>query len=528
MNPGGGTFVDVVVVGGGHNGLAAAAYLGRAGYSVTVLEREPQVGGAAVSAQAFPGVDARLSRYSYLVSLMPQSIRDDLDLDISLIRRRYSSYTPVPGTAKGLLIDTGDAQRTRASFEDIGAGDDYTRWLDFYRDTQVLAASLFPTMTEPLLREAEVRRLLGLASPGRALYERFIETPITTLVNNTFENDIVRGVVLTDALIGTFPEADNDSAMRACFLLHVIGGGTGDWDVPVGGMGSVSGALENSARSAGVHIETEAEVTHISEQSEVRFVKDGVEQTIACRLVISGASRDTLYRLAGATVSWPAVEGAQVKVNMMLDRLPRLTNPGVSPEEAFGGTFHINESGSQLALSIAQAQSGSIPEVIPCEIYCHTLSDRSILGPELRDSPAHTLTVFALNVPHRLIEHLNPEKARAELEARVLASLNSVLGEPIEDCVMKDSAGNLCIETKTTLDLEHSLGLPGGNIFHQPLSVPFVSDDATLDTPAKRWGVDSGLPHVLLAGASAIRGGGVSAIGGHNAAMATLEVLRES
>lgn len=118
--------------------------------------------------------------------------------------------------------------------------------------------------------------------------------------------------------------------------------------------------------------------------------------------------------------------------------------------------------------------------------------------------------------------------ARAELESRVLASLNSVLGEPIEDCVMKDSAGNLCIETKTTLDLEHSLGLPGGNIFHQPLSVPFVSDDATLDTPAKRWGVDSGLPHVLLAGASAIRGGGVSAIGGHNAAMAALEVLRES
>ena len=135
---------DVVVVGGGHNGLAAAAYLGRAGYSVTVLERASTVGGAAVSAQAFSGVDARLSRYSYLVSLMPQSIREDLDLDISLIRRRYSSYTPVPGTDRGLLIDAEDAERTRASFEAIGAGDDYMRWLDFYRDTQVIAASLFP------------------------------------------------------------------------------------------------------------------------------------------------------------------------------------------------------------------------------------------------------------------------------------------------------------------------------------------------------------------------------------------------
>jgi phytoene dehydrogenase-like protein len=208
------------------------------------------------SAQAFSGVDARLSRYSYLVSLMPQSIREDLDLDISLIRRRYSSYTPVPGTDRGLLIDAEDAERTRASFEAIGAGDDYMRWLDFYRDTQVIAASLFPTMTEPMMTKEEFRRLLDLASPGRNLYGRFIETPIVTLVNETFESDIVRGVVLTDALIGTFPDGDDDSAMRACFLYHVIGGGTGDWDVPTGGMGSVSSALEKSARQAGATIVT--------------------------------------------------------------------------------------------------------------------------------------------------------------------------------------------------------------------------------------------------------------------------------
>jgi len=382
-------------------------------------------------------------------------------------------------------------------------------------------------MTEPVLRESEVRRLLDLASPGRALFQRFIETPITTLVNNTFENDIVRGVVLTDALIGTFPDTENDPAMRACFLYHVMGGGTGDWDVPVGGMGSVSGALEQSARAAGVKIFTHARVTSIGVDSQVRFVTDGVESTLQGRLVISGASKQTLYRLAGEPEGSPAIEGAQVKVNMMLDRLPRLANPGVSEEEAFGGTFHINESGSQLALSIAQAQSGNIPEVIPCEIYCHTLSDRSILGPSLRDTTAQTLTIFALNVPHRLIVGRDPDEVRADLEARVMASLNSVLAEPIEDCVMRDSAGNLCIETKTTIDLESSLGLPGGNIFHQPLSAPYVEDDDPLDTPARRWGVDSGLPHVLLAGASALRGGGVSAIGGHNAAMAALEILRE-
>ena len=90
---------DAVVIGGGHNGLTAAAYLARAGRSVLVLERLDHVGGAAVSARAFPGVDARLSRYSYLVSLLPRQIIDDLGLDVRLVRRRYSSYTPVPGDA---------------------------------------------------------------------------------------------------------------------------------------------------------------------------------------------------------------------------------------------------------------------------------------------------------------------------------------------------------------------------------------------------------------------------------------------
>ncbi len=518
---------DVVVVGGGHNGLAAAAYLGRAGYSVTVLEQAPAVGGAAVSAQAFEGIDARLSRYSYLVSLMPRSIREDLGLDISLIRRRYSSYTPVPGTDRGLLIDAEDAERTKASFEAIGAGDDYMRWLDFYRDTQVIAASLFPTMTEPMMTKAEFRRLLDLASPGRNLYGRFIETPIVTLVNETFENDIVRGVVLTDALIGTFPDGDDDSAMRACFLYHVIGGGTGDWDVPTGGMGSVSSALERAAREAGATIVTGAHVTSIGDDSVVNFSQDGQQFSTQARLVISGASRRTVYELAGKSFPERDIEGAQVKVNLMLTRLPQLADTTVTAEEAFGGTFHINESGTQLASAIAQAQSGNIPDVIPCEIYCHTLSDRSILGPELQNTEAHTLTVFALNVPHSLIADRDPDEVREDLQARVLRSLNSVLAEPIEDCVMQDASGKPCIETKTTIDLENALGLPGGNIFHQPLTLPYIPDEVTINTPATKWGVNSGLPHILLAGASAVRGGGVSALGGHNAAMAALEILRE-
>ena len=111
----------VAIVGGGHNGLTAAAYLAKAGVEVTVLERLPHFGGAAVSAQAFEGVDARLSRYSYLVSLLPKQIIDELGLEISLAPRRYSSYTPIPGASKGLLVDNHDAEATRESFESLGA-----------------------------------------------------------------------------------------------------------------------------------------------------------------------------------------------------------------------------------------------------------------------------------------------------------------------------------------------------------------------------------------------------------------------
>lgn len=515
---------DVVIVGGGHNGLTAAAYLAQAGLTVVVLERLGDWGGAAVSAESFPGVDARLSRYSYLVSLVPHTIIEDLGLDITLAKRRYSSFTPLPGSDTGLLIDNHDPHATAASFDRVGAGQDAPAWDAFYADTAVLASTLFPTVTDPLLTRSEARALVSASPGGEDIWERFIERPVGETIEATFSSDVVRGVALTDALIGTFANT-TDPLLDAnkCFLYHVIGGSTGDWDVPIGGMGAVSGALLGAARAAGATLISQAEVTSISAEKTVHWVHAGQEHSLSARYVLVNASPHELASLCGTTPP-PAAEGAQVKVNMVLSRLPGLRDPSVTPEEAFGGTFHINETWTQLGAAYSQAQGGAIPEILPCEIYCHSLTDPSILSPELVDRGVHTLTVFGLHVPHRLLDTHDNDALRDTLTTAVLASLNSVLSEPIEPLLLTDANGMPCIETKTTADLEHALKLPGGNIFHGPLDWPFVEDDADLSAPSTRWGVGTEIPGVLLCGSGARRGGAVSGIAGHNAAMAVLEM----
>jgi phytoene dehydrogenase-like protein len=151
------------------------------------------------------------------------------------------------------------------------------------------------------------------------------------------------------------------------------------------------------------------------------------------------------------------------------------------------------------------------------------LTDPTILSPELQASGAHTLTVFGLHVPDRLVTGENNEVMRAVLQAALVKSLNSVLAEPIGELLLTGADGTPCIETKTTLDIQRAVGMPRGNIFHGGLDWPFAEDDAPLDTPARRWGVATGDPRILLCGSGARRGGAVSAIGGHNAAMAVLE-----
>jgi phytoene dehydrogenase-like protein len=502
---------DVVVVGGGHNALVAAAYLARAGRSVLVLERLDRVGGAAVSATPFPGVAARLSRYSYLVSLLPSAIIADLGLRVELRSRAVSSYTPVErdGRAGGLLVEHVPGEATAASFRELTGSDaEFARWMSFYASLSGMASATALTMLQPLPSRAAFRELVTRAA-GDRLWEQVFEQPIGLAIEDTFADDLVRGVVATDALIGTHTSLRSPELLaNRCFLYHLIGG---EWRVPVGGMGAVTRELSRVAQENGATLRTAATVTRVDADgvdAEVTYTHGGDEHAVAAGHVLAGVAPAVLDRLRGKAPSKPV--GAQLKINVLLSRLPRFRS-GVDPEQAFAGTLHLDESYEELENGYAASVSGRVPDPLPGEMYCHTLTDRSIV-----DGPLHTLTLFGLHVPATLFTADNRSR-RDELVARYLAGLNRHLAEPIEDCLAVDEDGRPCVEARTPLDLEDELAMPGGHIFHGDLAWPFSDEGGD-------WGVETDVPNLLLCGSGARRGGGVSGIGGHNAAHAVLTV----
>ncbi len=514
---------DAIIVGAGHNGLVAAALLAAAGRRVVVLERAAVPGGAAVSAAPFPGIDVRLSRYAYLVSLFPRPLLARLGAEVTLRRRSVASYTPSGGT--GILI-CDDAQRTLASLQrTLGAdgGRAAMSALTVLGElTTGIAPRVFASLTEPLRSRAEFRReVVGDDRAWRTLFAQ----PLSELLESAIDADLVRGIVATDALIGTFADtADPGLAQNRCFLYHVIGNGTGHWDLPVGGMGALTGALAAAATQSGARLVLDAPVTTIDARADGVSVATRDGATYEATHVLANVAPAVLARLLGDPAEAPAPEGSQLKLNLLLSRLPRLRDPAVSPHDAFAGTLHVNEGYAQLRRAHTEAAAGQIPDPAPCEAYCHSLTDPSILGPELRAAGVNTLTVFGLHMPARLFAGSardHDAAKRAAVDA-TLRSLNSVLAEPIEDCLMRDGDGERCLEARTPLELEAELGLPGGHIFHRDLTWPFAESADEVG----RWGVETARPNVWICGAGARRGGAVSGIPGHNAARAVLESRR--
>jgi phytoene dehydrogenase-like protein len=496
------TKYDVVIIGGGHNSLVAATYLARAGKTVRILEANSEIGGATQSVRAFPEFDAHLSRYSYLVSLLPDKIVKDLGLSFECISREVSSYTPY-GDKKGLYVSRIWDSKTEDSFNELDpTGNEGRAWQEFYGEVALFAERIAPTLLEPLKTRSQLKEQIDLDP----VWQFLIEEPIGTEITKRFSSDVVRGVVLTDALIGTFASAF-DLQSNICFLYHLMGNGTGEWKVPKGGMGALVNELIRVATESGVEISLNSKATHV--ESNENGVKVSVEtgEEVHGEYLLSNAAPQVLAKLRGRLVP-KSLDGSQMKINILLKRLPELKS-GIDPRLAFAGTFHANETFSQFESVFKDAKAGVMPAKLPIEMYCHTLSDPSILSRELQDAGYQTLTLFGLHTPASLFDADN-EAARAAALKSALASLNEYLAEPIEDVIA-------AIEVKTPLDIEEAISLPRGNIFHKDLSMPFREDG----TP-ESWGVETDDPRIFICGAGAVRGGGVSGIPGHNAAMAIL------
>ncbi len=509
---------DVVVVGGGHNGLVSAAYLSRAGLSVLVLERLARTGGAATSVELFPGVPAKISPFAHQVGLLPDRICDDLGLDVPLRRPRTTSYAPVlrAGRHTGLMVETTPTHLTEDSFLTLtGSAREYDAWRAFQGDLDRFAAAVVPTLLEPLV----TRREMAAQVPG-ALWESIVERPLGQVVEERFEDDLVRGLVATGALHGSFADLhDPGLEQNRTFVHSHLGRG---WKVPVGGMGALGAALEAAVHRHGGEVVTRAFVTRLrtdGREARLTYQLGGAEHQVDCSWVLGNVAPWVTQLLLGENPG-PRPEGSQLRVAMVLDRLPRLRS-GVSPPLAFAGTVHTGEGYEQLRQSFLEAQEGILPETPPGEVSCPSLTDPSVMG-TLAVEGKHVFVYTGHHAPARLFTG-DVEGQRDELVLRVLDVLNVAFEEPVESLLTLDRDGVPCLEALAPQDVEGRLAMPGGHSYHGPLSWPWTPDRAALETPAQRWGVGTALPNVLTCGAGAARGGMVTGVAGHNAAMALLE-----
>ena len=518
---------DVVIAGAGHNGLIAACYLAQAGLRVLMLEKNDYIGGATYSKQVFPGVDARLSVYSYLVSLLPEKILSDLGLRFETRRRAVASYTPLEqaGQHKGLLISNVSEAVTRQSFLDFTGGGasgerEYQGWLALDEKLNLFARKVWPTLLAPLPSKEDLRARFETPAE-REIWDYLVEKPLNCLIEDHLADDTVRGAVFTDAKIGvpTYPE-DPSLLQNRTFLYHVIGQGTGEWRVPVGGMGALVDALVNRARGLGVEMRTGAEVLRVEPgkpRHAVVYRVEGAEQAVEARFVLFNTASNIANRILPGVYEEQQVEGSVFKINMVLKKLPTMKDPRVSAQDAFNGTFHIYEGYEQMRESYQNARAGIRLGRLPGEMYCHSLTDPSILSPGLQQQGYQTLTLFGLDVPYSWFLQ-NNAATREEILQTYLREISAFIEEDITDLLAVDAHGSPCVEARSPLDLEELLGLPKGNIFHGNLSWPFAERAEQAGT----WGVETAYKNIYICGSSALRGGAVSGIPGHNAAMKVL------
>jgi phytoene dehydrogenase-like protein len=514
---------DAIVIGGGHNGLVAAAYLARAGARVVVCEARHKTGGAAATDQPWPDhPEFRVTTLSYVMSLMPDTIVRDLHLARHGYRVHPVGPYVVPFPDGRVMIQYNDPAKNRDEFakfskHDAEALERWEAWIGG------LAAVLGPLLmsTPPQIgskRPADLLEQLRLAWRLRGLsvrtvgeVTRLLTMSVADLLDRFFESEQVKAVMAIDGLIGTWagPHEAGTAYVMAHHEIGDVGDGTlGSWGVPEGGMGAVAAALERSARAFGAEVRTRASVDRVlvAGGRARGVVLAGGEEVLAPVVVSACHPKITFLRQLDRTdlpadfvqdiEHWSTRSGV-VKVNCAISRLPTLA--GEPDWRDFSGGFEIAPSVDQMERSFEEARAGR-PATLP-------FSDGVIpttLDPSLAPEGAHVISLFTQWVPHTWSE----EPHREELEAyadRVVQAYDDVAPGFRESIVARQVLG--------PYDMETEWNLIGGNIFHGELS----ADQLFHMRPAPGY-ADYRTPIVGLYQCSSAThgGGGVSGIPAHN------------
>jgi phytoene dehydrogenase-like protein len=513
---------DVVIVGGGHNGLVAAAYLARAGLSTLVCERRGVVGGAAVSEQPF-GPDYTVTSLSYVVSLLPQ----DLVRDLHLERHGYHVYPQGPyfaPRADGRYLALPDDPKLRyEQISKFSAGDaaSYER---YDQHMARMAGVLAPMLSEipprlgsrrpqDLLRQGLLLRHLRNVDTRAAVdLTRLLTGSIADLLDGYFKSDALCGLLSVSGVIGTW--AGPRSAGSAYVTLHHhigdVDGQAGAWGFPRGGMGGVTSALAAAARSFGAEIRTGAEIAAIRTGAgrATGVTLSSGEEIDAATVITTAHPKISFLRLLDPDSlppdfvadirGWQSRSGT-VKINLAVDRLPVFTSHPEFDPQVHGGTIVLAESLDDIEFAFQDAAAGR-PAAVPFADICIP----SVFDDSLAPAGQHVVSLFTQWVPHTYADQ--PDVAAIEAYAdRVIGRMNAVAPGFAGSVLHRQVIG--------PQQMQQEYGLIGGNIFHGELTLGQMfharpaAGFADLRTPVRG---------LYQAGSATHGGGGVTGIPGRN------------
>ncbi|KAA0044812.1 hypothetical protein IC582_017009 [Cucumis melo] len=539
---------DALVIGGGHNGLTAAAYLARGGLSVAVLERRHVLGGAAVTEELIPGF--KFSRCSYLQSLLRPSVIKELELarhGLKLLKRNPSSFTPCLDGRYLLLGPNKDLNYSEISKFSKRDADAYPRYeaqlerfckfMDILLDsptpeTMHGVSSLKYRLEDKLEKSAFwakcLRSALSLGQKDLVDFMDLLFSPASKVLNNWFEGDVLKATLATDAVIGSVASVHTPGSGYV-LLHHVMGETDGDrgiWSYVEGGMGSVSMAIANAARDAGAHIITNAEVSEfmVEDSGRVKGVRLVDGTCVQASTVLSNATpyktfmellpHDILPDEFLRAIKHIDYRSATTKINLAVEKVPQFPCCKLSPSEArdqLVGTIHIGAESMEEIDSACQDAVNGIPSRRPIiEMTIPSILDQTISPPG-----KHVINLFIQYTPYKPSDGSWEDPVYRESFAQRCFSL-------IDEYAPGFSSSIIGYDMLTPPDLEREIGLTGGNIFHGAMGL----DSLFLLRPVKGWSnYRSPVKGLYLCGSGSHPGGGVMGAPGRNAANLVLQDL---